>query len=35
MDLKDIGVVVHSDGAQYSLIKVTVNIMGMLDVTSN
>ena len=35
MDFKYTGVVVHSDGAEYSLVKVTVNIMRILDVTSN
>jgi hypothetical protein len=35
MDFKDIGVVLQSNGAQYSLVEVTVNIMGILDVTSN
>jgi hypothetical protein len=35
MDFKDIGFVVHSDGEECSLVKVTVNIMGILDVTSN
>ena len=35
MDFKNIGVVVHSDGVEYSLVKVTVNIMGILGVTNN
>ena len=35
MDLKDTVVSVCSGGSEYSLVDVTVNFMGFLDLTSN
>jgi hypothetical protein len=35
MDHKDTGDDMYSAGAEYSLVKFNVNLMGILDVTSN